>query len=114
MRWQFGLAYTYLSPELKHNEGVNISKYSLENLKHQLINTVGFSYSDFSINLTNRFNERLSYKSYWVSDIRMSYDFKKYNFYVDALNLFDTTYIEAGAVPMPGRWFTVGVKFNGL
>ena len=114
VRWQFGLAYTYLSPELKHNEGVNISKYSLENLKHQLINTVGFSYSDFSINLTNRFNERLSYKSYWVSDIRMSYDFKKYNFYVDALNLFDTTYIEAGAVPMPGRWFTVGVKFNGL
>ena len=112
--WNIGLAYTYLSPELKNDESVNVSKYSLESLKHQIISTIGFNYQKFNINVTNRFNERLSYKSYWVSDLRMSYTHKKYNFYVDAMNIFDTTYIEAGAVPMPGRWFTVGIKFNGL
>ena len=38
---------------------------------------------------------------------------KQFNYDIDAQNIYDKTYIEAGAVPMPGRWFSVGVKFNG-
>ncbi|WHT40416.1 TonB-dependent receptor [Myroides sp. mNGS23_01] len=56
----------------------------------------------------------MTYKSYWITDIRLNYALDKLKFYIDAQNIFDTTYIEAGAVPMPGRWFTLGIKFDGL
>jgi len=31
--------------------------------------------------------------------------------YVDAQNIFNATYYEVGAVPLPSRWFSLGVKF---
>ncbi|WP_158961623.1 TonB-dependent receptor plug domain-containing protein [Myroides fluvii] len=114
--WNLGLSYTYLSPtiENKSAEAGVLSKYSLESLKHQVVGTVNYTYDKFSVTLANRFNERLTYKSYWITDIRLNYALDKVKFYLDAQNIFDTTYIEAGAVPMPGRWFTLGVKFDGL
>ncbi len=112
--WTFGLSYTYLSPKIENKESDKISKYALESLKHQVIGTINFAYNKFNATLANRFNERLTYKSYWITDVRLNYNFDKINVFLDAQNIFDTTYIEAGAVPMPGRWFTLGVKFNGL
>lgn len=112
--WNLGLSYTYLSPMIENKTDGMLSKYSLESLKHQVVGTVNYTYDQFSITLANRFNERLTYKSYWIADIRLNYTLDKVKFYIDAQNIFDTTYIEAGAVPMPGRWFTLGMKFNGL
>lgn len=112
--WNLGLSYTYLSPKIESKESDKISKYALESLKHQLVGTVNFKHKNFNATLANRFNERLTYKSYWITDVRLNYTMDKVNLFLDAQNIFDTTYIEAGAVPMPGRWFTLGVKFNGL
>lgn len=112
--WNLGLSYTYLSPTIENKTEGKLSKYSLESLKHQVVGTVNYTYDKFSITVANRFNERLTYKSYWISDIRLNYTIDKIKLYIDAQNIFDTTYIEAGAVPMPGRWFTLGMKFNGL
>lgn len=113
-QWNLGLAYTYLSPKLENRAENKISKYSSEALKHQVVGTINYKYKNFSTAFVNRFNDRLSYKSYWVNDIRMSYTMDKFNVYIDAQNIFNTTYNEAGVVPMPGRWLTLGVKFNGL
>lgn len=60
----------------------------------------------------NRFNERISYKSYFIADVRGSYQFQDLNIFADVQNIFDKSYIEAAAVPMPGRWFSVGAKYK--
>jgi vitamin B12 transporter len=47
-----------------------------------------------------------------LTDIRLNLQQKQFDYYVDFQNVFDKTYIEAGAVPMPGRWFSLGVKYH--
>ncbi len=45
-------------------------------------------------------------------DARLSFRQEHYSIYADGANLFNVQYIEAGAVPMPGRWLTLGIKAN--
>ena len=57
-----------------------------------------------------RYCKRINYKDYTLLDARLSYTARTFKIYADAANLLDVTYIEAGAVPMPGSWYTVGVE----
>jgi vitamin B12 transporter len=45
-------------------------------------------------------------------DARVSYKLKNSSIYADASNIFDVSYIQAGAVPLPGVWATLGYKFS--
>ena len=106
-----GLSYTYLNASLDQKEQNNfISKYALESLRHQLIAKVIASYRGFNITVTERFQERLNYKSYFLTDMRLAYQYKNYGIFTNATNLFDTQYIEVAAAPMPGRWFSLGLR----
>jgi len=110
--WKFKLTYTYLSPKMEGLVEDNSSKYKIENFRHQLVNVLQWSNTNWSVLIANRYNERISYKNYFLTDLRVSYQYKKFNYYIDAQNIFDKAYIEAGAVTMPGRWLSVGIKFN--
>lgn len=106
-----GISYTYLDASLnKKNSKYTFSKYALESLKHQLIGKVILTHHAFQFALTERFQERVTNKSYFLTDARLAYNYKKYSIYTDATNLFDAQYIEVGTAPMPGRWFSLGVK----
>ena len=106
-----GLSYTYLNASLDQKEQNNfISKYALESLRHQLIAKVIANYNGFNITVTERFQERLNYKSYFITDMRLAYQYKNYGIFTNASNLFDTQYIEVATAPMPGRWFSLGLK----
>jgi len=108
-----GISYTYLDASLDHKEQSNLfSKYALESLRHQLIAKAITRYKGFYVTLTERFQERINSKSYFITDARLAYRYKNYSIYADATNLFDTHYIEVAAAPMPGRWFNLGVKFG--
>ena len=111
--WMVGLAYTWLSPEFEdsHDAGF-LSKYVIESLRHQASANAHFSSGQFSATVAGRFQERISYKSYFLSDTRIAYAFHAGSVYLDATNIFDVTYIESAAVSMPGRWFSVGVKYG--
>jgi iron complex outermembrane receptor protein len=37
---------------------------------------------------------------------------KGFNLFVEANNLTNTNYVEAGFVQMPGRWFKVGLNYS--
>ena len=63
-----------------------------------------------SFTATTRYCERISYENYIVMDVRLGFKQKHYSIYADGANLFNVQYIEAGAVPMPGSWFTLGLK----
>lgn len=104
------LAYSYLDSEFKDVKTDVNSKYLISSLKHQVTNTVDFKYANFTALFATRFNKRASGSSYWINDVRVSKSIKKVTLYLDAQNIFNTTYYEAGAVPLPARWFSLGVK----
>ena len=105
------VGYSYLNPKIE-NDHNNASKYAIESLRNQVNVNLTVSHKNWSLTTANRFNERLSYKSYYISDIRLANQINKLNIYADAQNLFNVKYIEAGAVPMPGTWYTLGAKYT--
>jgi len=111
--WMVGLGYTWLAPQFddSHNAGF-LSKYVIESLRHQATASIHVSSGRFSATAAARFNERISYRSYFLGDARIGYRLNPVDLYADVQNIFDTTYIEASAVPMPGRWFSFGVKYG--
>lgn len=111
---RIGLAYTNLDPTVKNTlPEANISRYAVESLKNQLSATVNTEFFKvMALTVTARYCERISYKDYTVMDARLSYKLKKSSIYADASNIFDVNFIQAGAVPMPGVWATVGYKLS--
>lgn len=109
---RFGLAYTYLDPKVKTTlPEANISRYAVESLKNQLTATVNAEFLKvMALTVTARYCERISYKDYTVMDARLTYKLKRSSIYADASNIFDVNFIQAGAIPMPGVWATLGYK----
>lgn len=105
------LSYNYLHPTVKIENGM-LSKYAIESLRHQVILNFTVQHKNWMFTTANRFNERISYKSYFIADLRASYQLNDFNIFADVQNLFDKSYIEAAAVPMPGRWFNLGAKYR--
>jgi len=110
-RLSYQISYNYLYPRVRSISGFQ-SKYVLESLKHQFIAGLNFSNKKFSAQIENRLLKRILANAYDVTDIRVNYQLQKFLYYVDVTNLFNARYREAGAVPMPTRWFSVGVKYK--
>jgi vitamin B12 transporter len=111
---RFGLGYTHLDPKVKTTLATAvISRYAVESLKNQLTATASADFLNvLSLSLTARYCERITYKDYTIMDARLAYKFRNSSIYADASNIFDVNYIQAGAVPMPGVWTTLGYKFS--
>ncbi|SDJ69348.1 iron complex outermembrane recepter protein [Pedobacter sp. ok626] len=105
------LAYSYLDSKNSEMETGLASKYQISSLKHQLTNTIDFQYLNFSIMAATRFNQRISGPSYWINDFRLSQSIHKVTIFMDAQNIFNTKYYEIGAIPLPSRWLSLGLKF---
>lgn len=102
--------YNYLIPKV--SVGEKQSKYVLESLRHQLIAGVHYSVKGFSLQVTNRFIERELNQPYDLLDIKLNYSVKGFDVFAQVSNLLDAKYKESGAVPMPTRWLTVGLKYR--
>ncbi|WP_028297770.1 TonB-dependent receptor plug domain-containing protein [Olivibacter sitiensis] len=109
---RIGLSYTYLDPKFKQYNSDNLSRYAIESLRHQAV--AFFSYQAGKVGLTaaERFVERISYRNYFLTDARANLSLGAYQIYFDANNIFDKQYIEAAAIPLPGRWFNLGAAFR--
>lgn len=112
-----GLSYTYLESSIKDDaadaaEAGRLSQYALENLRHQLCARVNAElFHRINLSIAARYQQRVNYKDYTLLDARLAYTAKRFSIYADVNNLGDVQYIEAGAVPMPGRWVTLGFKW---
>jgi len=109
-----GLSYTWLNPKIEQSEnGGKISQYALENLRNQVAGRANLSYlKTFNLTFAARYQQRVNYKDYTLLDARFSYTRKQFEVYVDLSNITNVSYIESGAVPMVGRWFSLGLKWN--
>ena len=109
----FGYRVTYnnLQPSLEASPEEQ-SKYVLESLKHQLIGGVHYQVGPLSVHLENRWLQRELADAYNVTDIRINYQWDDVRLFTEATNLFDASYSEAGAVPMPTRWISIGLQYQ--
>lgn len=106
-----GLSYTYLDSKMDKNDEM-LSKYALESLRHQVVAKAILGFDNFHFSITERFQERLNYKNYFLTDIRLAYQHRQIGIFVDGNNIGDTRYTEAASAPMPGRWFNLGINFG--
>lgn len=110
-----GLSYTWLEPKIIRHQGQDFgfSLYTFDNLRNQLIGRLNIGFlNHFDIGLTARFEERVSYKSYFLLDARIAAKFSGFQVSMALNNLLNITFVEAGATPMPGRWFNLSVKWQ--
>lgn len=107
----YHISYNYLHPVIDRTTDTQ-SKYTLESLKHQFIAGINYTIHNLSFQLENRLLKRELAEAYDVADIRANYQIKNALVYLEVNNLFDAQYTEAGAVPMPTRWFGLGVRFR--
>ncbi|MCB0696580.1 MAG: TonB-dependent receptor [Chitinophagaceae bacterium] len=104
--------YTYLSPVIESPTS-EISKYAIEALRHQAtVKLTSVLYKHVQANIAYRYLYRINANDYTLLDLRIGYTFKNILLYADVNNILDTQYKEVGAVPMPGRWMTIGARFN--
>ena len=52
------------------------------------------------------------YPPFWLTHVKIQYQWDKVQFYVSANNLFDVHYFDLGNVAQPGRWIKAGVSLS--
>ena len=108
----YSIGYTYLNSKSQQPDHF-ISRYSLENLKHQFVAKIENKFlKNFNNQLIYKYNERVTTGSYQILDEKLSYDFRKLNLYVLVNNITNSNYTETFGIPMPKRWFHVGFTYE--
>ena len=107
----YDVSYNFMKPSFETSTDIQ-SKYILESLKHQFIAGIHYRINDFSFSIKNRWLQRELGNAYDVADVRVNYTYENFLLYTEVTNLFNATYSEAGAVPMPTRWFGLGLKYH--
>ncbi|MEM6844368.1 MAG: hypothetical protein AAF632_19270 [Bacteroidota bacterium] len=104
------VSYTYLNANLGQTEGVQ-SRYVLDHLNHQFIASLTHRiWGNVQHSARLRYLDRMTQADYWVLDSRLYYQVTSWQAFVEATNLTNTEYTEAGFVQMPGRWLRAGVN----
>ncbi len=106
------LAYTFIDADEPQNDAA-ISRYVLENLKHQLVGGLDLRFTqNVYLSANYRYLDRVSLEDYHLLDARLSFRSKQWNVFLQADNLLDTEYRESNLVDMPGRWITTGLSYR--
>jgi vitamin B12 transporter len=112
---QLSVSYTFIDANFNQPESYT-SRYTLSNIRHQLIGIAKINwFRSLNHTITVRHIERVGMNDYTLVDSKLGYTFgNRLTVYTDVSNIFDTDYVEAGYVTMPGRWFKVGfdIKLN--
>jgi iron complex outermembrane receptor protein len=111
--WGLNLNYTYITAQ--HNfTSEQESRYAITSMRHQFNAQVLLDLSEkVQLNLAYRLVQRIEQPLYQVLDAKLLLPLlRRFSFFVEANNLTNTQYIEAGFVQMPGRWFKLGVSFQ--
>lgn len=111
---RYDLSYNYLKPKaLELQEGKD-SKYILESLRHQALARVALRSQNWNFTVGNRWIKRELNNAYLLTDVKAEYNLLKIGIFIDVNNIFNATYKEAGAVYLPSRWYTLGLRYAFL
>ncbi len=113
------ISYSFLQADSSRNN--MLSKYSLDYLRHQVTAGIDvriawklFSSGRLTWQDRNGFyqdagGQTVSYKSFWLSDMKLYWKGNHYTLYTEASNIFNTSYYDFGGIIQPGRWFRGGI-----
>ncbi len=124
-RWRWlplaQMSYNYIHADLKNDSDADrISRYALDQLRHQFITTTIFRITTpLSATVNLRVADRVTEPApgelpvdYQLLDLRLDYRFNVARFFVEATNILDQEYTQTNGVPLPGRWIRSGVTVN--
>lgn len=107
----YSVGYVFLENKLSQNQP--FSRYALDNFKHQFIGKLENKIGKYlSSQIIYRYQERMNNDSYHLLDARVNLNYKDVNLFVLVNNITNTNYTEAFGVPMPNRWFHMGVSYE--
>ncbi|MCU7494075.1 MAG: TonB-dependent receptor [Ignavibacteria bacterium] len=106
---KISLGYSYLNSDLK--TGNYQSKYILDHLRHQFVAEIMHLLPfEVEMNWAFRYEKRLNQDAYFIADSKLTRQFRDYEFFLSATNLFNKNYLDFSGIPMPGRWIIGGLK----
>ncbi|WP_027379439.1 TonB-dependent receptor plug domain-containing protein [Chryseobacterium daeguense] len=113
LRWlKYSAGYTYLENEFKASNDF-VSRYVLDNLKHQFIAKLETRFlKNFTNEIIYRYNERVNLGSYNLLDGKISFAKNDFSIYILINNITNTSYTETFGVKMPERWFHLGFSYT--
>jgi len=122
------LMFSYFNNNLEKVDVDFISNYVLDNLKHKFVGSINQSitknisadlrvsfqdregtYTEF---IDSRWGNEVDYKSFWLADVKVNYNWNELNVFVSVNNIFDLSYNDIGNVIQPGRWIKAGISYQ--
>jgi iron complex outermembrane receptor protein len=113
------LSYSFLQADSNRNN--MLSKYALDYLSNQittsidvriawkLYNSGRLTYHDRNGVYQDAKGQMVSYKSFWLSDIKIYWKENHYILFTEASNIFNSGYYDFGGIIQPGVWFRGGI-----
>ena len=123
LRSQFSISYAYIHQDKQQEAGI-VSQYALEYLRHKLVAKAQMQLTkQLTLGVNLRWQDRVGsytdleglvhdYEPYALVDTRLTWAQDKWKAYIEANNLFDTSYRDYGVVEQPGRWLIAGFTIN--
>lgn len=117
------LGYSFINQDHKEENNI-VSRYVLEYLKHKFVVDaqlhiwqkldlgVSYRYLDRMGSYKDRTGVAHNYQPYGVADARLTWNENNWKAYINANNILNKTYMDAGNVPQPGIWVIAGATFN--
>ena len=118
------LSYSYMDQD-KDLEPNIVSQYAMEYLRHKLVASLSMHlWQNLRANIILRWQDRVGsytdfdgnvceYSPFTLADARLTWTKQHYTLYAEANNLFNnTSYVDYGNVPQPGRWMMAGVSIR--
>jgi len=103
--------YAFLDSDIKTDNFE--SKYVLNQLDHQFL--FGIEHNlPFKLKQNWKFRYEIPTEddSRFIVDSRISWKYKKLEWFVEATNMFNESYVETGSIPMPGRQVMTGLRYS--
>jgi len=107
------MSYTYLDNKATNRDLGTNSRYALENLRHQYNAKLALGYRKITGEIIYQYNNRVNLDNYNLLDGKVSFNTKYLETFVLVNNISNTKYTGANLVPMPLRWFQLGLKVKG-
>lgn len=116
------LSYAYLYSD--KSEDLYLSRYVLDYLRHKL--TLSLTHTlikNLFVNYRLTYQSRIgkyqntngqyeSYPNYALLDISVQYQYKNWNFHIEANNVFNIEYFDIGGLLQPGFWLMGGIQYR--
>ena len=121
--YQLSINYSYIHQDKKQEANI-VSQYALEYLRHKLVARAQVQMTKrLSLGVNLRWQDRIGaytdfegqkhdYDPYALVDTRLTWTQATWKAYIEANNLFDTSYRDYGLVTQPGRWLIAGFSIK--